>query len=474
MPRQTTSPGPVRQPSAATRFPFDGEYQKALMRLLCEDEAFAYAVGKYLKPEHFENGVLVWAYALARRYFAEYGVMPSVRVLINETRKLSPELQSLYCTVMTQVEQIQIRDATWLRDNVLEFVKLNIFVEGFHSSRDLFNDGKTTQAYDRLARKMEEIHQISWEMVDRSFHFADWRRRHLDRSNRAEDDDDVPTLIPWLDDVLGGGLSKGEMGIWLAYYKVGKSTLLTNLGLRAVRGGMKKVLHIVLEGSREVIENKYDAAFNELAYWDVKRGNLDSERVREIYENYQIYSRNLVIRAFTDRWDCSVLDIDAEIKELKAYFGFDPDLLVVDYGDLLHGHRGGYKSIYEDQRDAFRDLKTMANKGYALWTASQAQRPEKGAEDKQHVVKARQAADSIGKVHVGDFIGSINATKEEQKAGILRLYAELYRQNEADKIFALRADLSKSIIYTEAPPEALTGPTDSGEVFGYSQSRMPV
>jgi hypothetical protein len=230
----------------------------------------------------------------------------------------------------------------------------------------------------------------------------------------------------------------------------------------------------VLEGSRQAVENKYDAAFNELLYWDVKRGRLDEEKVREIYENYQIYSRRLVIRAFTDRWDCSVRDIDTELKELKAYHGFRPDLIVVDYGDLLHGHRGGYKSIYEDQRDAFRDLKTLSNRGYAIWTASQAQRPEKGSEHKQHILKARQAADSIGKVHVADFLGSLNATNEEKKAGILRVYAELYRQNEADKVFALRTDYAKGVIYTEAPPESLTGPTDQGEAFGYSQSRMAV
>lgn len=466
---------PARQPSVTPHFPFDQSYQMALFRLLLEDGGFAYALRNYLKPHFFEHGVLVWGYSLAQRYFETYGAMPSLSVLRNEVRRLEPQLQMLYGGALEQVANTPISDEGWLKDNVLEFVKRNVFVENFLSSRDLYNQGKTTEAYDRMAAAMDEVGRVAWELVDREWHYENLRRRHIERSNWAEAGNEVPTLIPRLDDVLQGGLSKGELGIWVAYYKTGKSTMLLNLGLRATRAAQMKTVHFVLEGSKKQVAAKYDAAFAELRYWDVKRGYITEEAIEELEYNYSMLKQTLVLRGFTDRWDVTAKDLEAEIKELEAYYRFKPDLLIVDYGDLMHGHRGRYKSEYEDQRDAFRDLKTLANRGYACWTASQAQRPKADAENKPHVIRARQIADCIAKVHIADFLGSLNATEDEKDRGELRVYADLYRDNEAGKLIKLKTDFSMGLIYTFGPDDGEAPRTvDQGPPLGYEQARMPL
>jgi len=249
-----------------------------------------------------------------------------------------------------------------------------------------------------------------------------------------------------------------------------------NLGLRAVRAAQKKTLHCVLEGSRDQVQDKYDAAFAELRYWDLKKGYVSQEEIERIEYHYSMLHQHLVVRGFTDDWDVTAKAIAAELTELKAYHQFVPELLVVDYGDLLHGHRGHYRNDYDDQKDAFRDLKTIANRGYALWTASQAQRPKKDMdESKPHIIRARQIADCIAKVHVADFLGSLNVTTDEKEQGILRAYLELYRDNEAGRLMRVKTDFSRGLIYTYGPDDEEAPRTyDQGPPLGYTQARMPM
>jgi hypothetical protein len=61
-------------------------------------------------------------------------------------------------------------------------------------------------------------------------------------------------------------------------------------------------------------------------------------------------------------------------------------------------------------------------------------------------VKSRQVADAYDKVRVADFIGSLNQTLDEKTAGVMRLYAEMYRDNAAGQWLAVQADLERMII----------------------------
>jgi hypothetical protein len=116
----------------------------------------------------------------------------------------------------------------------------------------------------------------------------------------------------------------------------------------------------------------------------------------------------------------------------------------------------------------------LANRGYAVWSASQAQRPEKGAENDAHWLHARQIADCYEKVRVADFLGSLNITNEERIAKVMRLYAELYRDNEADKGWVVRCDFSTMTIRSDptakSPPLPDT-PAEGGLLVSPQSSR---
>jgi hypothetical protein len=472
---------PVQQPVERETFPFGIEFQKALLKLLTRDTGFANAAMRYIRPEFFENEVLVWAYRYMIKYSETYNAVPSLKVILEETRKLDSTIQEIYQVTLESVSVSDLSVEGWLRDQTLDFIKRNVFVAAYKESREKYNDGSITEAYDLMMGALDEIHQTDWEVPDRTFFFEDFGQRVSDRLSRDPNEDTIATGIHELDAVLGGGLSLGELGIWVAYPKAGKSTMLVNHGVQSVRRGMHNTLHAVFEGSRKQVENRYDTAFSKEAYSRVKHGQYSDEVLRQVNFEYEMYKRRLVVRGFTERWDYTIADVHDEMRELSRLYDWDPRLIIIDYGDLLRSRWKKKSTETEEQRAAFRDMKSLANRGYAIWTASQAQRPSKDTDSTPQVLYARNIAECYDKVRVADFLGSINQTKEEKEALQMRLFAELYRDNEAGKILPVKADFSRMLITVVRDPGEAVLPAVVPTGLGYgseakppSQQRAPV
>jgi hypothetical protein len=283
------------------------------------------------------------------------------------------------------------------------------------------------------------------------------RRLTDDPSSKA-----IATGFPNLDHILNGGLSKGELGLWVAYPKTGKSTMLANQGMAATRLQLRRTAHFVFEGSRAQVEDRYESGFTEELYRTIRTEGLTSAKYQEAYQSYQLMRGCLYIRGFTEEWNYTCADVHESIKDLKKMHGWVPDLVIVDYGDLLNG-RGTYANDRENQKAAFRDLKSLANRGYAVWSASQAQRPKEGAENNADWLYARQIADCYEKVRVADFLGSLNITNAERTAKVMRLYAELYRDNEADKGWVVSCDFAKMTIRSDPKAKSPSLPDTPAE-----------
>lgn len=459
---------PIAQPVVRETFPYGVEFQKALLKLLTKDINFGNTAVKYLRPEFFENDVLAWAFSFVVKYRSDYNAIPPIRVIQEETKNLDPTIKELYQLTLESVAGADLSVEDWLRDKTLDFIKRNLFVAAFKQSRQKYNEGEVDDAYDLMMSSMDEIYKASWETPDREWFFDNFGQRTSDRLAHDPADECVATGIHELDQILAGGLSLGEMGVWIAYPKCGKSTLLVNHGVQAVRRGNHNVLHVVLEGSRKMVANRYDTVFAKEVYGKVRSGIFDNETYRRMNYDYQLYQKRLVIRGLTERWDYTVADVYEEIRELKRLYGWEPALLLVDYGDLLKS-RVKTSNETESQRAAFRDLKSLSNRGYALWTASQAQRPKTDTDNTPHVIYARNIADCYDKVRVADYIGSINQTKEEKAVNQMRLFAELYRDNEAGKIVLVKSDFSRMIITVVRDPgeSVLPSPVPTGTPLGY-------
>jgi hypothetical protein len=451
-------------------FPFDLEFQKMLLRVLIEDDGFTHFLAQHLQPQYFEHEVLAWAFATCQSHMQQYGGFPGHATLRQYLRGLDARQQPLYETILDQVQNAPLKDELWMRDATIDFAKRNLFHASYNESRVLYNAGRVTEAYDLMQQRMDTIQRTKWEPVDRGWYFEEYARRHNRRMNEDPWQIAVSTGLPWLDNILDGGLSLGELGIWIGYPKTGKSVMLVQMGIAAAKQEVH-TLYFVAEGSRNQVEVRMDTSFTDELYHNVKNGDIDAEKYSRTWAYMQRLRGMMVIRGFTQRWDYSVLDIQAEMDELRRQYGWTPKCIVIDYGDLIEG-RKQYDSEREKQKDVFRDFASLANRGHAVWTASQAQRPEKGAEDRAHWLWARQIAECYEKVRVGHFIGSVNLTLLEKANKVIRLLAELYRDNEAGFKKALYCDFSRMRIEER---EGICSPSmpdlEAGPSLGYQNKQ---
>jgi replicative DNA helicase len=122
----------------------------------------------------------------------------------------------------------------------------------------------------------------------------------------------------------------------------------------------------------------------------------------------------------------TVADIAAEIDALEYEYGFVPDVVVVDYADILAvenrnlSERGNIDAIW-------KRLKGMAAERHMLVvTASQSNR----GSIKKRTVDQTDTAEDIRKIAHVDVMISLNQQPDERDRGVMRLCVIAHRHRE--------------------------------------------
>ena len=226
---------------------------------------------------------------------------------------------------------------------------------------------------------------------------------------RAEDRNPIPTPWPHVNDLLQGGLGSGDVGIIFGNPGGGKSWMLTALGAMPVSLGYT-VAHYTLELSEGYMGRRYDATFTGLK---VQELGLHRQEVNEMIEKLK---GKLIIKEFS-MGKASIASIESHIQKMTD-LGTRPDLVIIDYVDLLKSKR---KSI--DRKDEIDDI-YISTKALArdlklpIWTVSQVNRA--GAKD--DVIEGDKAAGSYNKVMIADFAMSLSRKRLDKMNGTGRAH----------------------------------------------------
>jgi replicative DNA helicase len=226
---------------------------------------------------------------------------------------------------------------------------------------------------------------------------------------RGQDHKDtrIQTCLDELDNYMGGGLDYGELGIILGSSKRGKSMFLVNLGKAAVYWG-KKVVHYTFELSLKKTAKRYDSTFSGIEYKKLDDDPVEiRDRVMNIM-NEMVVNEALVIKSYPTR-SCSVDMIASHLDRLQAK-GFYPDMLVVDYADIMKANRRINDSLREEA-SIYEDLRGLSmSRNLAVWTASQAGRQAFGKD----LVEMEDTGGTISKIQIADYIITLCQNKEEK------------------------------------------------------------
>ncbi len=261
--------------------------------------------------------------------------------------------------------------------------------------------------------------------------------------------DSFPTGIQSFDHRGLGPIRKG-LHLFIAPPKKGKTWWLVNLGKRAIMH-RKKVCHISLEMSDSLMMLRY---YQALFSMSKKKGNYPQTLFeRDIDNDLEGFDRMIqkpklafdnpkiesLLGAKIDRWgirldrlivkefptgDLTVPQLEAYLDGLEATTGFVPDMLIVDYADLMSINSTNYRV---DLGKIYKDLRGVGvKKNIAVATASQSNRV--GADSKK--VTSTNVAEDFSKIATADAVITYNQTAEEKQLGLARLYVSEARSDE--------------------------------------------
>lgn len=238
----------------------------------------------------------------------------------------------------------------------------------------------------------------------------------VDRIFREETEEELkmccPTGINKLDDILRGGLRPGELGVFIAPTGYGKSMALVDVASHAW-SQCRNIIHFSFENTEDETIRRYVANMTGSTIEALIEDGGSSSKTVLLLKNEMAEStgtRVAISRLVGTRTTTEVLL--ADYHATVELYGFQPHLIIVDYGDLMIPCTRG-RSKYEDMQSVFAELRDLATElNLPLWTATQSNR--EGLKAKR--VRLDHIADSLGKAMTADLIVGISRPDKDEAA----------------------------------------------------------
>jgi len=370
-------------------------FQIKVITSLMTDKTFLQQIADILSPKYFESEANQWIVDIILKYHLEHKSSPTLDVMKVKLEDVDHDV------LVTQIKEhlkdawkyTESEDLEFIKEQALDFCKNQEIKKAIMSSVELLKHGR----YDDIKVQIDDALKAGADKDIGHDYMTSIDERYTDAVRHVQS-----TGWDVIDDLTDGGLGKGELGVMVAPAGIGKSWALMNIGASAVKKG-KTVLHYTLELNEAYVGLRYDSVITGIANQNLKHYQSD------VKEKLSKLDGELIIKHYPTK-STSVLGVRAHVEKCIMQ-GKKPDVIIVDYADLLRGNgtekRHELESIYED-------LRGMAGE-YELpvWTASQANRSAL----EEDVIDASKVAESYGKVMVADFILSLSRKVEDKLAG---------------------------------------------------------
>jgi len=195
------------------------------------------------------------------------------------------------------------------------------------------------------------------------------------------------------------------------------------------------VVHYTMELSEHYVGARYDTVFTQIPSADLKE---KKELVKSKIKNLR---GKLLIKYFPPK-GVTVKKLQQHIEKMTTMDN-KPDVIIVDYADLLLSRSSKSDSTYQEQGGVYIDLRGMSGElEIPIWTASQTNRSAIDSE----VIEADKIADSYAKVMNADFIMSWSRKSKDKLNNTARAHIMKNRFGQDGITFPCKMDTNTGYI----------------------------
>lgn len=418
--------------------------QRAILYLFKSNEDFHHTITNLVKKSYFELPIHQNIFSVVHNYRAKYKLLPTDDIVLNEVKAImnKGELISEYddeLTYCNKAGEYAFDNIEYILEKIEVFAKRAASKEALEKAVELAKDDRFDEIHD-LFKTVSQVSRLS--NVGHDYFDGLEIRVNTPEEKKKK----YPVFLARANKELDGGHSPKELCMVVAPPGVGKSLFLVNQSVHLMRKGLR-VVYVSLEMSEEKIAQRFDSVITEI---NIKNTKIHKPEVIQGVKNFcsEHPGSGLVIKEFPTG-QANVNHIRVLLTQLKNQNKFVPDVLCVDYLELLRPTRN-VDSEYAAQQRIAEELRGLGVElGILVWTATQTNRDAR----KATLIKDVHMADSYGKVRTADWIVSLNQTDEERDRGRMRTYVLKARDSKNNYIIPTNVDYATLAMFDDMDSE---------------------
>ena len=380
-------------------------FQIQLLNNIVLYKDFASSIVDVIEPKYFDNQYFKLIMQVLKEYYQKYEHTPSYNTLeqLIKSEVSSPMAQKIVLDMMEQVKEAPAEGESFVQEKALKFCKQQELQKVMSKAQKIIDKGDF-ESYDHLEEMVREALQVGEVDAGTAEVFA-----NLEEVLEEDFRHPIPMGIPGIDNLLKGGIAKGELGVILAPTGVGKSTLLTKISNHAFNLGYN-VLQIFFEDNPKIIQRKHFTLWTEIAP-DLLSMQKDKvlSKVQEIRENAP---NKLVLKKLPSD-TLTMNQIKNQIRKMIAE-GTKVDMVVLDYIDCVVPDKN-LGDEWKSEGSVMRGFEAMCHElNLVGWTATQGNRSSISSD----VVTTDQMGGSIKKAQVGHVIISVAKSLQQKEMNL--------------------------------------------------------
>jgi replicative DNA helicase len=433
---------------------FGKSFQENLCQLMLDDRPFCDQVSEVIDTSFFELKYLQVFIEVLLAYREKYRSHPNHEIMMTE---LKSGMQNQDKVVADQVRHFYARiynsegvqEADYVKDKAIDFCRKQTLKGAMMKSVKLLK----SSSFDEISKVIEDAMKLG---TDNNF----GHDYHVDALKRFQRIHRSPITTGWgrIDDIVKGGLGKNELGVVIAPTGAGKSMVLVHLAAEALKKG-KTVVYYTLELKDTVVGGRFDSALTKVPLNEL----LDQQEM--IMDMIQDVEGTLIIKEYPTK-SASVQTIRGHVDRLIKK-GMKPDMILVDYADLLRPTRATGEKRHELE-ETYESLRALAQiYEIPVWTASQTNRGGLNAE----VITMEAISEAFNKCFVADFIFSLSRTVTDKQANKGRIFIAKNRNGPDGLVFPCFVDWSDVTIKVLDKEEKSEGMQSTGNALSYLKNK---
>lgn len=412
------------------------EFQIKLVKCFFEDKKYFTKIEHVIDQNMFTNEHLRRIVTFLKDRYQKKDIVSTydeIRILIRD--KITDAISVQYALEMVDaIENMKLNGIDLVEDTSEKFFKQQNLTKAINKAQDIIKKGDF-DAYPEIEGMIKDALEYNTK-EEFGFGIFDNLEEALSDNFRET----ITTGCKELDDALGGGIGRGELGLIVAPSNVGKTSLCVGLSAAAATQQTRennykgyKVLHFFFEDKEGAIQRKYygnilDIDAMELSNPDVRP--IAIERLKEERDKQSMYKENVRCERLSDG-EYTATDIRRKIDSYKAR-GFVPDLVIIDYFECLKPERDSSMRDSEWSKEGvtMRKLESICNESnMGMWVPIQGTKGSLGAD----FVGLSHAGGSVAKIQIGHLVITLAQNDDQKPEGRMNVFIQKLRATKVGR-----------------------------------------